>query len=85
MERRNYGYARVSTDDQTPTRLRCLKKLQHGDALTVWKLDRLGRSLRGLITTLDDRAPEDGLARNERTSCGLSALEHIEWLELTVE
>jgi DNA invertase Pin-like site-specific DNA recombinase len=64
-----YGYARVSTDDQTPalqlaalqkagcktifkddglsgatTRrpalLRCLKKLEHGDTLTVWKLDR---------------------------------------------
>jgi DNA invertase Pin-like site-specific DNA recombinase len=77
------GYARVSTDDQTPALqlaalkkagcrtifkddglsgattkrpalLRCLKKLEHGDTLTVWKLDRLGRSLRGLITMLDD-------------------------------
>jgi DNA invertase Pin-like site-specific DNA recombinase len=72
-----YGYARVSTDDQTPalqltalkkagcktvfkddgisgatTRrpalLRCLKKLEPGDTLIVWKLDRLGRSLRDL-------------------------------------
>jgi DNA invertase Pin-like site-specific DNA recombinase len=34
--------------------LRCLKKLEHGDTLTVWKLDRLGRSLRDLITMLDD-------------------------------
>src|SRR5436305_9114397 len=78
-----YGYARVSTDDQTPALqlaalkragcktifkdegisgaassrpalLRCLKKLEHGDTLTVWKLDRLGRSLRDLITMLDD-------------------------------
>src|ERR1035438_8463908 len=78
-----YGYARVSTDDQSPALqlaalkkdgcktifkddvlsgattkrpalLRCLKKLEHGDTLTVWKLDRLGRSLRDLITMLDD-------------------------------
>jgi DNA invertase Pin-like site-specific DNA recombinase len=72
-----YGYARVSTDDQTPALQlaalknagcrtktifkddgrsgatikrpalrRCLKKLDHGDTLIVWKLDRLGRSLR---------------------------------------
>ena len=77
-----YGYARVSTDDQSPALqltalkragcktvfkdeglsgattkrpalLRCLKKLEHGDTLTVWKLDRLGRSLRDLIAMLD--------------------------------
>jgi len=78
-----YGYARVSTDDQTPALqlaalkkvgcktvfkddgisgattkrpalLRCLKKLEPGDTLIVWKLDRLARSLRGLITMLDE-------------------------------
>ncbi len=78
-----YGYARVSTDDQTPALQlaalkrarckaifkdeglsgattnrpalhRCLKKLRRGDTLTVWKLDRLGRSVRDLITMLDD-------------------------------
>jgi DNA invertase Pin-like site-specific DNA recombinase len=78
-----YGYARVSTDDQTtalqtaamkkagcktifkddglsgattkrPALLRCLKKLEHGDTLIVWKLDRLGRSLADLIRMLDD-------------------------------
>jgi DNA invertase Pin-like site-specific DNA recombinase len=78
-----YGYARVSTDDQSPALqlaalkkagcktifkddglsgattkrpalLRCLKKLEHGDTLTVWKLDRLGRSLADLIRMLDD-------------------------------
>src|SRR5271170_2730577 len=37
-----------------PALLRCLKKLEHGDTLIVWKLDRLGRSLRDLITILDD-------------------------------
>jgi len=75
------GYARVSTDEQTPalqlaalkkagcktifkddglsgattkrTALqRCLKKLEPGDTLMVWKLDRLGRSLRDLIWML---------------------------------
>jgi len=80
---RKFGYARVSTDDQTPALqlaaltkagrktvfkddglsgattkrpalLRCLKKLEHGDTPIVWKLDRLGRSLRDLITMLDD-------------------------------
>ena len=78
-----YGYARVSTEDQTPALqlaalknsgcktifkdaglsgatikrpalLRCLKKLDHADTLIVWKLDRLGRSLRDLIAMLDD-------------------------------
>lgn len=78
-----YGYARVSTDDQSPAlqlaaleragceRIftdegisgattkrpalqRCLKAVQSGDTLTVWKLDRLGRSLSDLIHMLDD-------------------------------
>ncbi len=83
MHPMKYGYARVSTEDQTPALqltalkrpdakpfvkddrlsgattkrpalLRCLKRLEHGDTLTVWKLDRLGRSLRDVITMLDD-------------------------------
>jgi DNA invertase Pin-like site-specific DNA recombinase len=83
MDGMKYGYARVSTGDQSPALqlaalkrsgclkifkdeglsgatakrpalLRCLKTLQPGDTLTVWKLDRLGRSLRDLITMLDD-------------------------------
>jgi DNA invertase Pin-like site-specific DNA recombinase len=33
---------------------RCLKKLEPSDTLVVWKLDRLGRSLRDLITMLDE-------------------------------
>ena len=37
-----------------PALLRCLKILKQGDTLTVWKLDRLGRSLRDLIAILDN-------------------------------
>jgi DNA invertase Pin-like site-specific DNA recombinase len=37
-----------------PALLRCLKTLQSGDTLVVWKLDRLGRNLRDLIHMLDD-------------------------------
>jgi DNA invertase Pin-like site-specific DNA recombinase len=39
-----------------PSLLRCLKTLRAGDTLIVWKLDRLGRSLRDLIAMLDERA-----------------------------
>ena len=88
MEAMKYGYARVSTDDQTlalqlaalkkagcktvfkdegvsgaisnrPALSRCLKKLVPGDTLIVWKLDRLGRSLRDLILLLDDLKQRD--------------------------
>jgi DNA invertase Pin-like site-specific DNA recombinase len=37
-----------------PALLSCLKKLERGDTLIVWKLDRLGRSLADLIRMLDD-------------------------------
>ena len=37
-----------------PALTRCLAALQSGDTLIVWKLDRLGRSLRDLIDHLDD-------------------------------
>jgi DNA invertase Pin-like site-specific DNA recombinase len=37
-----------------PALTKCLKTLRPGDTLIVWKLDRLGRSLRDLITMLDD-------------------------------
>jgi DNA invertase Pin-like site-specific DNA recombinase len=88
MESMKYGYAHVSTDDQTPALQlaalkkagcktifkdegvsgtisnrpalsRCIKKLEPGDTLVVWKLDRLGRSLRDLILLLDDLKQRD--------------------------
>jgi DNA invertase Pin-like site-specific DNA recombinase len=37
-----------------PALQRCLKALDTGDTLIVWKLDRLGRSLRDLIAMLDE-------------------------------
>lgn len=42
------------TIKKRPALTRCLAVLQFGDTLTVWKLDRLGRSLRDLIDHLDD-------------------------------
>ena len=49
---RDEGLSGATT--KRPALLRCLKQLQPGDALIVWKLDRLGRSLRDLIVMLDD-------------------------------
>ena len=55
------GYARVSTTDQQPhlqvdalTAAGCYRvfTLRPGDTLVVWKLDRLGRSLRHLVDTV---------------------------------
>jgi len=43
-----------ATGVKRPALLRCLKALKTGDTLIVWKLDRLGRSLRDLIAMLDD-------------------------------
>ena len=58
---KNAGCKTVFKDDglsgattRRPALLRCLKKLEQDDTLIVWKLDRLGRSLRDLIAMLDD-------------------------------
>jgi DNA invertase Pin-like site-specific DNA recombinase len=37
-----------------PALLRCFKALQYSDILVVWKLDRLARSLRDLITIMEN-------------------------------
>jgi len=40
--------------DDRPGLLACVKALRKGDALVVWKLDRLGRDLRHLINLVHD-------------------------------
>jgi DNA invertase Pin-like site-specific DNA recombinase len=39
--------------DDRPGLAACLKALQPGNTLVVWKLDRLGRNLKHLVTTID--------------------------------
>ena len=40
--------------DDRPGLLSCIKALQPGNTLVVWKLDRLGRSLKHLVNTVED-------------------------------
>ena len=40
--------------DDRPGLGRCLKALKAGDTLVVWRLDRLGRSMRHLVTVIGD-------------------------------
>ena len=48
--------------DDRPGLAACLKALQPGNALVLWKLDRLGRDLKHLVTTVDElRRREVGL------------------------
>jgi DNA invertase Pin-like site-specific DNA recombinase len=54
------GCKKIFTDRRTgattkrPALTRCVKTLKDDDTLTVWKLDRLARSLRDLIAMLED-------------------------------
>ena len=54
------GVVRIFTDKQTGTRfdrqqfLAALDYVNEGDTLVVWKLDRLGRSLKQLIETVTE-------------------------------
>jgi DNA invertase Pin-like site-specific DNA recombinase len=68
---------KIFTDDglsgattKRPALLRCFRTLKPGDTLVVWKLDRLGRSVRDLITMLDEL--------RERGVKFLSLTEHID-------
>lgn len=40
--------------EQRPGLDECLSRLQEGDILLVWRLDRLGRSLKHLVTVVED-------------------------------
>lgn len=40
--------------DNRPGLISCLKALQPGNTLVVWKLDRLGRNLKDLINVVED-------------------------------
>lgn len=51
---RIYEDAASGAKDDRPDLAACLKALRSGDTLVVWKLDRLGRSLRHLIEITDD-------------------------------
>ena len=54
------GCAEILTDKKTGADTkrraltRCLKKLEDGDTLIVWKLDRLARSVRDLTAMIED-------------------------------
>ena len=59
------GCYRIFTDtaggavDERPQLAKVLDQLRSGDTLVVWKLDRLGRSLRHLIDTITDLQQRD--------------------------
>jgi DNA invertase Pin-like site-specific DNA recombinase len=44
------------TKDDRPGLAACLRALREGDTLIVWKLDRLGRNLHHLVSTVHDLA-----------------------------
>src|SRR6266550_3092410 len=57
---KKYGCIRIFTDKQTGTRfdrvelVKALDYLNSGDTIVVWNLDRLGRSLKQLIETVEN-------------------------------
>lgn len=58
-ERRIYSDHASGKKDDRPGLEACLKALREGDTLVVWKLDRLGRNLRHLVSTVDDLSKID--------------------------
>lgn len=54
-----YEDAASGRRDSRPGLDACLKALRAGDALVVWKLDRLGRDLRHLVNLVDDLTKRD--------------------------
>ena len=54
QEERIYHDKVSGKKEERPGLQECLKALQPGNTLVVWKLDRLGRDLRHLITIVDE-------------------------------
>jgi DNA invertase Pin-like site-specific DNA recombinase len=53
-ERHLYRDTASGKQDDRPGLAACLQSLREGDTLVVWKLDRLGRSLRHLVNVVHD-------------------------------
>ena len=53
-ERHLYSDTASGKKDDRPGLAACLQALRQGDTLVVWKLDRLGRSLRHLVNVVHD-------------------------------
>lgn len=54
LEERIYSDLDSGSKDSRPGLNACLKALQPGNTLVVWKLDRLGRSMKHLVNLIDD-------------------------------
>lgn len=53
-QKRVYSDQASSRKDSRPGLESCLKALQPGNTLVVWKLDRLGRDMKDLVTLVDE-------------------------------
>lgn len=53
-QKRIYSDQASSRKDSRPGLESCLKALQPGNTLVVWKLDRLGRDMKDLVTLVDE-------------------------------
>lgn len=58
-EDRIYQDSTSGKNEERPGLQNCLKALQKGNTLVVWKLDRLGRDLKHLVTVIDDLRKRD--------------------------
>ncbi len=59
QEDRIYQDSTSGKNEDRPGLQNCLKALQKGNTLVVWKLDRLGRDLKHLVTVIDDLRKRD--------------------------